>query len=565
MRDGGLVLPDEVRAFFRKRRRGLRRLLWLTYEFQPEALERWFGDLASEGVQIDVVAGVAPGGGRQSPRRGGIRLWRANWRGTFHPKLALLLADAEVVAGLGSANLTRPGLSQNLEAWRFLSREEGSGGLAGVRRFLEGLLREGVLSRSMGAEEYLEALGGVGAADGSVTDTLSGDLVTWAAKRIPRTCQELEVVSPVNADPTAVIGTLRKAFGVSTVRLFTGAEGRGLPAIPGVDTVHVLDTTEAEDAEGEGMVRIPTVHAKLYAFRKGGTVHLVWGSANLSMAAWEGRGKGRNLELVAHAVTDLRSWQRFRDGVRAGHRWVKVPPAPKGTFPRPEREPGGWALLQGVWDGRRLTLEANDTESGKGAARPLMLALRAPGGRRSARLRLRFMGGEAQVPDRFLPLLGLGGGEPPPVLEWCHARGAWAPIPLNSLVGIAGDGAVRGALDDLYLAYAGKELPGAGRPGSLHAVPPDEGDGERDGEGMDEEERELTHCDYLGELDNLALRVRMVARRLAASCGGNKGLWEIRRREALRRVDEEETRTPGSWSGSRRAFFEKELERAWRG
>ena len=104
-------IPDQVEDFFRTARPGRRRLLALTYRFNSSAFERQFGRVMARGIQVDVVMGDDP------PAPGDqYRIWRANWPGTFHPKVLLLLANEQIMLGLGSANLTAEGLGR--ETWR---------------------------------------------------------------------------------------------------------------------------------------------------------------------------------------------------------------------------------------------------------------------------------------------------------------------------------------------------------------------------------------------------------------------------------------------------------------
>ena len=85
-------------------------------------------------------------------------MWRANSPGTFHPKVLLLLANEQIMLGLGSANLTAEGLGKNLEAWAFVHDTSDIAVLAGVRQLLERLKSEQVLPRSIDVDEFIAAL-----------------------------------------------------------------------------------------------------------------------------------------------------------------------------------------------------------------------------------------------------------------------------------------------------------------------------------------------------------------------------------------------------------------------
>ena len=134
----GVEIGAEAEEFFRSRRLGTGRarlrLLALTYEFNLRAFERAFDSSLHWPIMVDIVVG-APEKSLRMTRQGinaGLRIWRARWKGTFHPKLLLLLSKDEVVVGIGSANLTSAGLGERLETWRYFTAADSPKLLAGI-------------------------------------------------------------------------------------------------------------------------------------------------------------------------------------------------------------------------------------------------------------------------------------------------------------------------------------------------------------------------------------------------------------------------------------------------
>lgn len=131
-------------------------------------------------VQVDVITGKNCEG---STTR--AHFWRARWAGTFHPKIIYLLANERVCVGLGSANLTSGGLGENLETWRyFVEDEEGHDVLAGARKFLEQLKKEGALPTKVEIEEFILALPESKTTVDSFLSSLEGSLLDQVVSRI---------------------------------------------------------------------------------------------------------------------------------------------------------------------------------------------------------------------------------------------------------------------------------------------------------------------------------------------------------------------------------------------
>ena len=288
-------LPQFAAEFFRRFPGGRRRLLALTYRFNAAAFEHNFARVLSKNIQADIIGGEA-----LIPRGNRCRLWRAKWPGTFHPKLLMLLSDNRVAVGLGSANMTPEGICENLETWGFFEhRKEDAPVMSGVRRFLERLDATGAIDPAVGISEFVSSLPAAGNAC-SVLSTLEGTLLSQASAHLSGPVARLDVVSPISADPSELVGSLKHQFSIREIRLFTN---RPVSAIKGVD--QYCELRESPSSER----RLGQAHSKMFAFHKGQNVDLLWGSANLSCAAWLCTGKNASVELLVHSRISSGHWQ----------------------------------------------------------------------------------------------------------------------------------------------------------------------------------------------------------------------------------------------------------------
>jgi len=528
-------LAEHLNHFDRKVLAGRRRLLALTYEFDPVAFERQFARLLRTHADIDVVVGRPLPPGERSIR---YCVWPVRWRGVFHPKLLVFLANSEVLVGIGSANLTAAGLGENLEEWHFFDDSDGPV-LAGVRRFLERLVEHSVVAEAAQLNEIIVSLPQSHPNQKlPVLSSLDGKLRDQVGDRIASGYQRLDIVSPINGRPEKLLRYLAKkvknAAGTGVV-VHTNQGFR--PKVRGVQYKTLDDPPES--AAEEGLPRLGAVHAKLYAFVSKKWVDLFWGSANLSFSAWERVGATANVELLVHSRIHPTAWQQLlnRD-LPGGHHWRKANP---GGEPQPLEllHDSGWRLLCAVRDGPALTLEA----TGDGVQTVL---LRVSQGTKELKVTLTFQDGHAVAPHLAARL----GGELRGTLEWRTPHGEWATIPLNHLSSVDGTGTSGSLVELLHLRYTGRPMPGKsnGRP----RLPND-----------DRDEDELIRSKYLGELDRFALQWRLTAVRLAAASRPHRELWECRVAEARRAVQQDATMRPDRWPNYKQEFAARMLENAW--
>lgn len=541
-------IPDRFGEFFRTSGKGRRRLLWLTYRFDPRALQRHLGGLLARGVQVDVVTGSNAG---RDVSDGAYRVWRAVWPRTFHPKLAVALADNRVEAGLGSANLTMPGFRDNLECWAHVGPDEPAL-LSGVRAFLEALSDKRVVSRRAGLDEIVAALPKPsGKEESPLLSTLRPrdvSLVEQMGRRLRGEVDAITLVSPLYADAQDVVDVFMEQFKPRRIELRSDGVGGRLPRLKHVaqDGYFVLEPPPGPDVDR----RIECVHAKLYAFHRGNRVDVFWGSANLSRSALLRTGRRANVELLVQSQMSSVAWKRFLSRVPDGHTWRQVRPSNVALPPADETSGEGWRLLQAVWDGAKLVLES--TGSGR-----LRLGLRSDCRREGILRSFDFSDGAAAVSTDDARSLGFCAYACPRTLEWREGRGPWSRIHVNDLTEVPGIEGPADAVEILFALYSGRLLPGRGPVGHrrLAAMP---------GEKVDSEESELTRCDHQGSLDRFVLAWRMVAKRIAAASAGNTDLWRRRVADALARFDADARRQPGAWRAEEREFVKRVLEAAWR-
>lgn len=537
-------IAADAENFFQAHRFARKRLLALTYEFNGPVVERAFAAVWKTGAQIDVIAGVE----YQEAVTNGMRVWRARWPGTFHPKIICLLADAHVRIGLGSANLTAGGLGENLEVWRYFEGKKDRCVLSGVRKFLEQLLKKNIVPKGAKMEEFVAALPEGDGED--LLSTLSGSLYSQVTQRVTK-ARHVDIVSPIYGSPSRLVSALKKKTG-GTYRLYTGGP---VPRIDGISEYFELKRGENNADDETAGVAIP-VHAKMYAFEGQTHVDLFWGSANLSHPAWSAKNKRANIEFLVHSRVSTPGWQAFRKHLPGNHRWKKI--THNGAAPKLKLVPEGrgWALLHASVEGGRVWIEANQSR------KDVSLELRGEERHSAQTLTLTFgRDGAADVCSDVAESLGFRGhGDGPRCLRWrVGAQDAWRLIPVNRL-----DLADRGMQEldlaqQLFQEYAGRLLPRP--PGSLGHRGDDTIDDDQAAFSPDEEE--LMQFPHQGALDRFVLEWRAIARRLDQACEGNGQLRDNRVAQVLLRIVDEAKRAPNDWPAYRQAFVRGLLERSW--
>ena len=527
-----LQVPRFVNDFFRRAPGGRRRLVGLTYRLNASAFEHHFSQVLSKPIQVDVVCGEPA-----TTTNARYRIWPANWHGTFHPKVLLMMANDRVAVGLGSANLTPEGIAENLESWSFFDHSDDSPVLRGVRHLLERLLEMDVVPDQLDLAEFSACLP-ESVEPSALLSTLDGRLFDQVISRLPGSVRRLDIVSPISTDPTDLISAMRQHLSLSDVRLFTDAPAA---EIAGVDTYW------APRAKGQVARKLAKVHSKLFAFQTGDRVDLFWGSANLSCAAWLCSGKNANVDLLVHSQVSAKEWWAFLRCLPDKHKWVTVTPRPL-TLPVDDRNTGRWRLLYGILEDGELRLRA----SGSG-----IIDLRLRTAFRSVTVRLEFRHEECVLERKLSIWLGFHGPDAPTVLEWRVTSDTWRSVPVNHL-----DSTVNGSDSNsdlagtLFQAYAGRPLPMKSRGTPTRT-------GANGGPGFDEE-KELTRSLHQGELDKFVLRWRLVAKALSAASKDNSDVRKHRVADALKRIGREAHVRPECWPTYRRQFVQELLEGSWR-
>lgn len=538
-------IPSRVEKFFQEERHGRRRMLALTYEFDPAAFERAFAAVLRRPILVDVVAGRECEG---STTR--ARFWRARWSGTFHPKMIVLLANSRVCVGLGSANLTSSGLGENLETWCYFEGNENRAVLSGVRDFLKTLDTRRAFPSKVEIEEFIGALP-KSKQPHAVFSTLHGPLLSQVVSRVRKPVRQVDIITPINCDPTSVVRQLRRTIGGKEYRLYTDKEP--VPRIYGITKSHTLKRPE-RDEEGDGLRAISLAHAKVYAFDNGKTVDMFWGSANLSYSAWLAKGNRANVELLVHSRTSSKEWFSFRDkSLPRGHRWVVVDATGKPPqFPE-ERQTIGWQLLHAQLERGEVWLEANKPGN-------VHLLLKAENCGQSFKCMLKFTAIGACLPKRVRDSLGFSRDQAPRFLQWSlGSRRRWFKIPVNRLDLIGEDGGSTDLAQQLFWEFTGRTLPRSDH--RTNAKFPEENSPDRP--DLSEEEEELTRSEHQGDLDRFVLEWRTIARRVAQSSRGNDDLRLHHIASVKKRIDIEARISPKKWPDFKRSFVHRLLEREW--
>jgi len=536
----GLDVPRFVEDFFRGSDLGRWRMLALTFQFHPQVFESRFDwVLKQRNIQCDIVTGEAVDSSRNIPYPYGI--WRANWPGTFHPKILILLANDRVAIGIGSSNLTSGGLGGNLEAWNFFSGEDNQARsvLMGVREFLEDLRQKGIVSDRVNLEELILAL--PRGKDHALLSTLRGSLIDQVVKRIRKKISKIDIVSPVNCNPTQLIRKIIAQTGTSECNLFTNT--KKLPAIDGVDTYWDLIPPSRPD-EDEKICVFATPHAKIFSFSSRSRVDLFWGSANLSPSAWLKKGRAANVDILVYSRVSFGDWKRMQKNLPAGHKWKEVKPKKFGQFPvEPPSKSDEWRLLHAVWDGKILLVDAS--RSGK-----ILLMLRPISYGKWIRGYFHFEARCIELGKKYLSRLGFSENAAPNAIQWRTAKvSEWQYIPINSVNFLTGNEGSTSVADFLFWRYTGKPFP---KPNTPKGLKPELNNGE-----TEYEENELARSSHQGGLDQFVLKWRAVAKRIVGSCGSNVELLEERITEALRLMGKEAQERPSDWPSYKREFVEE--------
>lgn len=539
MRIAQIDIPAFTEDFFRKAGPGRWRILSLTYRFDPALFEARFESVLTRGnIQCDVVTGEKSGS--TSPRRLEYHIWRANWPGTFHPKILVLLANDQIAVGVGSANLTEGGLGGNLEIWHFFAqRPDDRPVLAGLRKFIELLLERRIISKNVKIEEFIRALPKM--ENHALLTTLAGTLIDQVKARLTNPIKKVEIISPIYCDPQKVVLQIRTFATLSPCTLYTSM--KKVPKIQGINEYWDL-VPPADFDNDEKLIKFTMPHAKIYAFFSSKWVDLFWGSANLSPSAWLMSGRKANVDLLVHTRVSFFEWKRLRDRLPAGHKWEETSPAKKVTLPNEERVTDRWRLLNAFFDGNILSLE------GSGSGR-FPLRLRSFNRGNGFRSMYSFQNSAAMVPQSISQRLGLFSANPPQEIQsFEDSEKAWLSIPINYLDNLSGSGKQPSVADQLIWQYTGRIPPSRGGKGPSTRKP-------YPGDPDTDEEKELTQSLDQGKLDEFVLKWRLIALKIARNYRKNIDLMKYHFKNASSLVQTEAKKNPPGWPQPQIRFVNK--------
>lgn len=548
----GIEIAAGAEEFFRSkttggRRGGRLRLLALTYEFDRNAFQRIFDRVLRLPVQVDVVTGAYEKG-FAGPQQGAglpLRVWRAAWKGTFHPKMICLLADDKVSVGVGSSNLTSPGLKERLEIWRFFSGPSAVSLLSGVRSFLDGLRQRNIVPPDARCEEIINALPVETSNRSVLLSTLRGRLVDQVVSELVGPIDRVDIVSPIEGNPSPVIEELNKKLKRRPVfHLFSNDP---LPLIAGITHYSKLQRPDPNELDESEQRLLTTVHAKIFAFISGNRVDLFWGSANLSQPAWIASGDGANIDVLVHTLTTLKQWERFRDGLPSAHEWKGVQPT--SFQPTTTKRDLKWRMLHATADHGKISIAA----VGRADA---LVQLEVNDETASERLEFRERDGDcrALLSHESTTKLKLHKAPYPQCLLVRRDQGEWNRIPLNDLGAPVGSEESSTLEDRLLWEFTGR-APKRGKALVKPKVPGTPTD--------DVDEDELEGAVHKGALDEFVLKWRVIAKRVVVTSGSNHQLRISRFADIARRVSQEELVRPRDWPKYKLDFVEELLKAQW--
>jgi hypothetical protein len=328
---------------------------------------------------------------------------------TFHPKLTLLVAPSEVLAVVGSANLTRGGLEKNLELMAVyqLTRSKGPVGFfRSVHDFLDNHLRRELSATSdqlQGAFDLMvddlelfliDARSARGSEDVELTflHNYSEPLLPQIAQALPdKTLDEVWILSPFfepeaskdeplhrtqggHDDPPgeALDQTLIDEF----FRRFTFADQQEQPVVHFYFEASTTSTTQlpvnvlrpyrsqislhVKNLAAEDQRRL---HAKALVFIGRNYITLVHGSANFTRAALLSTPPGGNSEMIAltrlprasATAEKLAAYLNLADLFVVIDKWDNLSYAPLVLTPSPARGVQVWEGMVSLAD-KRVTV-----------------------------------------------------------------------------------------------------------------------------------------------------------------------------------------------------------------
>ena len=291
-----------------------------TFNFQPDFFEGYCLDQFDSLVANNGITVIMDGreldrlvSGPQSgwPREANVRylLHAARPRGRFHPKIFFLASKTRGLLVVGSANLTRPGITRNAELARSFSFEINKHELAlplfkSARKFLDEVATKWPSSELTKRLNDLDVdAPWLTAADAKplplkLLHNLTKPLLPQIVDGLESPVHEIAVVSPFFDDEPMLLDWLEKRTSPKAVTIFTQNSAPTLtPAWFQHPTFNSKNGRILFSRWGkDGQVR--QLHAKAVAINHGKLTRLVFGSANFTRAALLSTPGDGNVEVV---------------------------------------------------------------------------------------------------------------------------------------------------------------------------------------------------------------------------------------------------------------------------
>jgi|APLak6261675434_1056106.scaffolds.fasta_scaffold00635_7 HKD family nuclease len=291
-----------------------------TFNFQAEffegyCLEQFDSFVTNNGITV-IMDGreldrLIAGPSSQWPQQANVRylLHAARPKGRFHPKVYLLASRTRGLLVVGSANLTRAGLTRNAELARSFAFELGKRELAlplfqSARAFLGEVATRWPAAeldkRLAKFDSDIPWLSGVPAKAVPIRflHNLSTPLLPQLVEKLESPVQDLSVVSPFFDEEPVLLDWLQQQVNPGSVTLFTK---NSAPTLTPAWFKHPLMESRAAKllfSNWSENDHARQLHAKALALSHGKSVRLAFGSANFTRAALLATPKDGNVEVI---------------------------------------------------------------------------------------------------------------------------------------------------------------------------------------------------------------------------------------------------------------------------
>lgn len=291
-----------------------------TFNFQPEffegyCLEQFDSFVTNNGITV-IMDGreldrLIAGPSSQWPQQANVRylLHAARPKGRFHPKVYLLASRNRGLLVVGSANLTRSGLTRNAELVRSFAFELGKRELAlplfqSARAFLGEVATRWPSTELDKRLTELDSdtpwLSGVPARPLPIRflHNLSAPLLPQLVEKLESPVHDVSVVSPFFDEQPVLLDWVQKQVNPTSVTMFTK---NSAPTLTPAWFEHPLMKAHAAKllfSNWSENDHARQLHGKALAFSHGKSVRLAFGSANFTRAALLATPKDGNVEVI---------------------------------------------------------------------------------------------------------------------------------------------------------------------------------------------------------------------------------------------------------------------------